>query len=142
MRNLHNAGTTLGCAEFLLAFEARFSVLTEDPNHRGQRWKSESTAASKRSRSRADETNSTGRGLAKLVKQRDRQAIIETLYGSRVLIQRQEVAEVEDDDEERDYSYPRVEFFGRYGRWPLDRELKQFEKTLDIKPLVKGELTE
>lgn len=24
---------------FLLAFEARFSVLREDPSHRGQRWK-------------------------------------------------------------------------------------------------------
>ena len=27
MRNLHNAGTTLGCAGFLLAFEARLAYL-------------------------------------------------------------------------------------------------------------------
>jgi len=30
-RNLHNAGTTLGCAGFLLAFEVRLAYLEKTP---------------------------------------------------------------------------------------------------------------
>lgn len=81
-------------------------------------------------------------GLRELVSRLSERAIVETLYGARVLIERHEVAEVESDDDERDFSYPKVEFFSKFGRWPLEKELKAFEKTLDIKPLVKGELSE
>ena len=80
-------------------------------------------------------------GLAKLVRKTDRQAIIETLYGSRVLLRRQEIEKV-NEEPQRTYAYTRAEFFGKYGRWPLNEELEEFEKTLDIQPIVKGELTE
>jgi len=39
MRNLNNAGTTLGGAGFSACFGGEVSVLREDPSHRGQRWK-------------------------------------------------------------------------------------------------------
>jgi len=76
------------------------------------------------------------KGLAKLVKKTDRQAIIEALYGSRVLIQRQEVEKVEEPV--RTYAYTRAEFFGRYGYWPRNEELEEFDKTLKVEPLVKA----
>ena len=54
------------------------------------------------------------KGLAQLVKEQDRQAIIETLYGSRVLIHRQEVEQVQPPLQ--DHSYVKVEFYGKYHR--------------------------
>jgi hypothetical protein len=78
--------------------------------------------------------------LKRLLKGDDRQAMIETLYGARVFIQRQEVDPVREPV--RTYACPKVEFFAKYGRWPSLEEAKEFEKTLDIQPLVKGELTE
>jgi len=80
------------------------------------------------------------KGLRKLIRKVDRQAIIETLYGTRVLIQRQEVEKVEEPV--RTYAYTRVEFYGKYGRWPLNSELEEFDKTLPVEPLTKGELIE
>jgi len=80
------------------------------------------------------------KGLAKLVKERDRQAIIETLKGSRVLIDRHEVEAIQPPVQ--DYSYSRIRFFGKYKRWPTDEEAIKFEKTLPVNPRVKGELTE
>src|SRR5437773_1617726 len=77
------------------------------------------------------------KGLAKLIKKTDRQAIIETLYGTRVLTQRQEIEKVEDEPQ-RTYDYTRAEFFGKYGRLPLNEELEEFEKTLDIQPITKA----
>ena len=73
-------------------------------------------------------------GLAKLVNKEDRQAIIETLYGSRILIQRSEVEQIKAP--ERTYAYPKIEFFAKYGRWPSLEEAKRFEKTLDVQPLT------
>lgn len=61
--------------------------------------------------------------------------ITEILYGSRVLINRPEVEKVEEP--KRTYAYTRVEFYGKYGRWPLNEELEEFEKTLEVEPLVK-----
>lgn len=78
-------------------------------------------------------------GLYHLVGTMNERAIIETLYGARVLVQRQETEEIQEP--KRDYSFTKVEFFAKHGRWPLDKELKAFEKTLDVKPLVK-ELSE
>jgi hypothetical protein len=80
------------------------------------------------------------KGLRKLIRKVDRQAIIETLYGTRVLIQRQEVEKVEEPV--RTYAYTRAEFFGKYGRWPRNEELEEFDKTLKVDPIVNGELTE
>ena len=80
------------------------------------------------------------KGLRKLVRKVDRQAIIETLYGTRVLIQRQEIEKVEEPV--RTYDYTRAEFFVKHGRWPLEKELLEFDKTLEVEPLVKSSLTE
>jgi len=77
--------------------------------------------------------------LKKLLKREDRQATIETLYGSKVLIDRHEVAE-EPEEPVRTYDATRVLFFGRYGRWPRDSELKAFEATIEVEPIVKGSL--
>jgi len=78
--------------------------------------------------------------LKRLLKRDDRQATIETLYGSRVLVQREEIQIAE--EEERTYEMPQVEFFGKYGRWPSLEEAIEFEKTLDIKPFIKGHFAE
>jgi transposase len=80
------------------------------------------------------------KGLAKLVKERDRQAIIETLKGSRVLIDRHEVATVQEP--ERTYDSAKVAFYEKYGHWPTHEEAVKFDKTIVRKPTVKGELTE
>jgi hypothetical protein len=79
-------------------------------------------------------------GLSHLVNQLDRTAIIETLYGAKVLIQRQEVEPV--CEPVRTYDSAKVEFFGKYGRWPSNEEAIAFDKTIVRKPTVKGELTE
>jgi len=78
--------------------------------------------------------------LKKLLKQEDRQATIETLYGAKVLIDRHEVENI--PPPVRDHSYPRVLFFGKYKRWPTDEEAVKFEKTIVVKPTVKGVLAE
>ncbi len=75
--------------------------------------------------------------LCELVKRLDRQAILATLYGSGVLLRGHEHKHVEEP--KRTFAYTRAEFFGRHGRWPLNHELEEFEKTLDIDPLVKSE---
>jgi len=78
--------------------------------------------------------------LKRLLKRDDRQATIETLYGSRVLTQHQEVEKYEEPV--RTYDYTRAEFFGKYGRLPLNEELEEFEKTLTIEPITKAGLIE
>jgi Helix-turn-helix domain of resolvase len=79
--------------------------------------------------------------LKNLLKREDRQATIETLYGSKVLIDRHEVVE-EPEEPVRTYDSTRVLFFGRFARWPLDSELEAFDKTIKRKPTVKGTLQE
>jgi hypothetical protein len=56
------------------------------------------------------------------------------------MIQRQEVEKVEEPT--RTFAYTKVEFFGRFGRWPLDSEVLEFEETLNVEPLTKGILVE
>jgi len=79
-------------------------------------------------------------GLSHLVNQLDRTAIIETLYGAKVLIDRHEVEAVEEP--RRTYASTRVIFFGKFGRWPRDDELEAFDKTIKRTPNVKGSLEE
>lgn len=43
---------------------------------------------------------------------------------------------IEGLDEERTHTYPKVEFFTRFGRWPNLVEAKEFDKTLEVKPLI------
>jgi len=79
--------------------------------------------------------------LGKLIREKeDRQAVLETLYGARVLIQRHEVEKVEEPV--RTYDLTRAEFFIQHGRWPTEKEVLEFDKTLEVEPLVKGSLTE
>jgi len=80
------------------------------------------------------------KGLAKLVKERDRQAIIETLYGARVLIDRHEVATVQEPERTNDSA--KVAFYEKYNHWPTLEEAKEFDKTIRRKPTVKGVLEE
>ena len=80
-------------------------------------------------------------GLFHLVKQGDRTAIIEVLYGARVLIDRHEKA-AEPEEPIRTYDSTRVLFYGKYHRWPKDYELEAFERTIPVEPIVKGSLNE
>jgi hypothetical protein len=73
-----------------------------------------------------------------LVEKGDRQMATDILYGTRVLVHRQETETVE-PQRERTYAYPKAEFFAKYGRWPSLEEAKEFEKTLDIPLLIKKE---
>jgi transposase-like protein len=79
-------------------------------------------------------------GLSHLVNQLDRTAIIEVLYGARVLIDRHEVATVQEP--ERTYDSAKVAFYEKYGHWPTHEEAVKFDRTIVRKPTVKGELTE
>jgi hypothetical protein len=42
--------------------------------------------------------------------------------------------------QERDYADAKVEFYYEYGRWPTKAEAIEFDKTIPVKPLVKGEI--
>jgi hypothetical protein len=79
--------------------------------------------------------------LSNLVDHGDRTAVIETLYGAKVLIDRHEVAP-EPEEPVRTYDSTRVLFFGKYHRWPKDSELLAFDRTIPTEPLVKGSLKE
>jgi len=80
------------------------------------------------------------KALAYHVGKKNLQATIETLYGARVLIQRHEVEKVEEPV--RTYDLTRAEFFVQHGRWPSEKEILEYDKTLEVEPLVKGSLTE
>lgn len=79
-------------------------------------------------------------GASELVDRLDRQMITDVLRGARVLIDRHEVEQIQPPVQ--DYSYSRIRFFGKYKRWPTDEEAIKFEKTLPVKPTVKGVLSE
>jgi hypothetical protein len=65
----------------------------------------------------------------------DRQALVDILRGIGVLTAKLEVEEM--IPEERTYAFPKVAFFHKYGRWPTLEEAIEFDKTLDVEPLVK-----
>lgn len=75
-----------------------------------------------------------------LVDHGDRQMVTDVLRGARVMVNRHEVATA--PPPVQDYSYSRVLFFGKYKRWPTDEEAVKFQKTITIKPTVKGQLTD
>jgi hypothetical protein len=69
-------------------------------------------------------------------KKGDRHALVDVLRGIGVLTSN---LTIEDGlAHERDYAYPKVEFFTRFGRWPSLEEAKEFDKTLVVAPLIKG----
>jgi hypothetical protein len=75
-------------------------------------------------------------GLHVLVRELDRTAIIETLYGSKVFSDKKEIDISR--DEQRTYAFPKIAFFHKFGRWPTLEEAIEFDKTLDVEPLVKA----
>lgn len=79
-------------------------------------------------------------GASHLVSQVDRQMITDVLKGSRVLVDRHEVAVVQEP--ERTYDSAKVAFYEKYGHWPTHEEAVKFDRTIARKPKVKGVLTE
>lgn len=79
-------------------------------------------------------------GLSHLVNATDRQAIIETLYGGKILINRQEVEAIEEP--KRTYASSTLDFYYKHHRWPTLEEAMKHDKTMVRKPAVKGELVE
>ena len=65
----------------------------------------------------------------------DRQALVDILRGIGVLTAKLEVEET--IPQERTYAFPKVAFFHTFGRWPTLKEAIEFDKTLDVEPLVK-----
>ena len=66
----------------------------------------------------------------------DRQALVNILRGIGVLTSNLEVEET--IPEERNYAYPKIAFFHKFGRWPTLEEAIEFDKTLDVEPLTKA----
>lgn len=75
-----------------------------------------------------------------LVDRGDRQMVTDVLRGARVMVDRHQVENI--PAPVQDYSYSRVLFFGKFKRWPTDEEAEKFQKTIPIKPTVKGTLSE
>ncbi|SRR6266403_394279 len=72
-------------------------------------------------------------------KKGDRKAIVDALEGTGVLISKL----VKDDmpvEQVQDHTNAKVEFYGKSDRWPTNEELSEFEKTLPVELLIKGEL--
>jgi hypothetical protein len=76
-------------------------------------------------------------GLHVLVRELDRTATIETLYGSKVFSKRRDV-DVSRRQEERTYAYPKALFIAKYKRLPTKEELLAFDKTLPAEAIVKA----
>jgi hypothetical protein len=65
----------------------------------------------------------------------DRRAIVDALRGIGVLTSKLEVEET--IPRERTYAFPKIAFFHKFGRWPTLEEAIEFDRTLDVEPLVK-----
>ena len=70
-------------------------------------------------------------------KKGDRQALVDILRGVGVLTSKIELGDVEVPGE-RDYSDAMVRFYYEFGKWPTKEEAKEFDKTIEVQPLVKG----
>jgi hypothetical protein len=75
-------------------------------------------------------------GLHVLIREIDRTAIIEALYGAKVFTERKELEGSR--PKERTYAFTKVAFFHKFGRMPTPAETIKFDKTLDVEPLVKA----
>jgi hypothetical protein len=69
-------------------------------------------------------------------KKGDRQAIVDALRGIGVLNPKM-LLELSTGPEERTYALAKVGFFRKHGRWPMDQEARDFDRTIDIEPSVK-----
>jgi hypothetical protein len=77
-------------------------------------------------------------GASELVKRLNPKVITDVLRGARVMVDRHEPEQIRQPVQ--DYSYSRIRFFGKYKRWPTDEEAIEFNKTLPVKPTIKGGL--
>jgi transposase-like protein len=77
---------------------------------------------------------------SELVQRLNPKIVTDVLRGARVMVDRHEVANI--PPPVQDYSYSRILFFGKYKRWPTDEEAIKFDKTIPVKPTVKGSLEE
>jgi hypothetical protein len=78
-------------------------------------------------------------GAYELVRRLHPQTINNVLRGTRVLIDRHEVEQIEPP--KRTYASAKMAFYGRYGRWPTEEEAIKFDRTIKRIPMVKAELT-
>ena len=75
--------------------------------------------------------------LVEIAKTKNLEAILAALRGVGALTNKLEV-ESSTADEQRTYAYPKIAFFYKHGRWPTLPEAIEFDKTLDVEPLVKA----
>jgi hypothetical protein len=66
----------------------------------------------------------------------DLDALLAALRGVQVLTNKIEVEDTT-DAEQRNYAYPKIAFFHKYGRWPSLEESKEFDKTIPVEPIIK-----
>ena len=62
---------------------------------------------------------------------------MQTLFGTKVLSQHHELEMKEPS--KRDYSSAMVRYYYEFGKWPTKEEAKEFDKTIPVEPLIKGE---
>ncbi len=79
-------------------------------------------------------------GAAELVHRLNPKIIGDVLRGSRVFMDRHEVATVQEP--ERTYASAKVAFYEKYSHWPTHEEAVKFDRTIKRQPIVKGSLTE
>jgi hypothetical protein len=75
--------------------------------------------------------------LVEIAKNKDLVAILAALRGVGVLTNKVEV-ESTTANEQRSYDLPKVAFFYKHGRWPTLKEAIEFDKTIDVEPLIKA----
>ena len=72
--------------------------------------------------------------LVKIAEKDDLEAILAVLRGIGVLTQKVEVEQGE-FSEKRTYDFSRVAYYHKFGRWPTEAEVIEFDKTLDVPPI-------
>lgn len=77
------------------------------------------------------------KALKYLIRKRDRMAVMQTLFGLKVLSQHSELKLQGGEQGERTYAYASFEFYQKYGRWPTLQEAKEFDKTLEVQLIEK-----
>ena len=75
--------------------------------------------------------------LVEIAKNKDLVAILAALRGVGALTNKLEV-DSSTANEQRSYAFPKVAFFYKHGRWPTLPEAIEFDKTLDVEPLIKA----
>ena len=90
-----------------------------------------------RSRIMTEMVESALKSLKKLLTKGDRTATLETLFGLRILSKQTALEMKRGGIDERDYADTKVQFYYKYGRWPTMEECLEFEKTIEVEPLIK-----